>query len=380
MKYCAVCLIAKDEEYYLKEWCEYHLRIGFDALIIYDNGSQIPIKEVLKDFIDIGRVIVHDVPGAFKQSESYTLCIEQYRNEFKWIAFIDSDEFIFPKKTNNIKIFLAEYEDYGGVTANWVNFGTSGLLQRKDNSQIFNFVLTDEKEASLVKSIVQPAKVKTQGVHGATFLGNHYAVSSDHVPIHDNCYSCPFINDKIQINHYTIRTYEDYERKANRRIKMNRWKDTLTFEQIQSQYAKPSLELIKFYNQIKNLDINEYSADCNFSSVNDFTSNILAILSSHHTKKQIVDIELLCCHLSLIFHEEPMIYYFRAVICRLADDLQKSLRFIYTALKLSGSSTIYYEYARILEAMNEFEQSRLAKKHAEYKKYIEDSKCAPISD
>ncbi|WP_368044404.1 glycosyltransferase family 2 protein, partial [uncultured Desulfovibrio sp.] len=48
MKYCAVCLIAKDEEYYLKEWCEYHLRIGFDSIIIYDNGSKIPIKKFLK--------------------------------------------------------------------------------------------------------------------------------------------------------------------------------------------------------------------------------------------------------------------------------------------------------------------------------------------
>jgi hypothetical protein len=109
MKYCAVCLIAKDEEYYLKEWSEYHLRIGFDTLLIYDNDSDISIREVLKELVDIGRVIVHDVPGEFKQSETYTSCIQQYRDEFKWIAFIDSDEFIFPKKTNNIKIFLSEY-------------------------------------------------------------------------------------------------------------------------------------------------------------------------------------------------------------------------------------------------------------------------------
>ena len=156
MKYCAVCLAAKDEEYYLQEWVEYHLRIGFDAIIIYDNGSTIPIKQILYNFITLGRVIVHEVPGDFLQSKFYTSCIEQYRSEFKWIAFIDSDEFIFPKKYSNIKIFLAEYEDYGGVVANWVNFGTSGLLKRKDNSQIFNFILTDDEESSTIKSIVQP--------------------------------------------------------------------------------------------------------------------------------------------------------------------------------------------------------------------------------
>ena len=375
MKYCAVCLIAKDEEYYIKEWCEYHLRIGFDTLIIYDNGSQIPINEVLHDFINIGHVIVHDVPGEFKQSESYTSCIEQHRNDFKWIAFVDSDEFIFPKKTSNIKIFLSEYEDYGGVVANWVNFGTSGLMKRKGNSQIFNFLLTDNFESSTIKSIVQPKKVKTQGIHGATFLDNHFAVSSDHIPLHNNCYSSPFINDKIQINHYLYRTFEDFERKSCRWINMNVWnQSSITFEDIEKKYTIPSFEIVKFYTQIKNLEINEYFVDYDISSIKDFTSQILLMIQNN----KIIDAELLCCNMSCIFNDEPMIHYFRSVISRLTNDLQKSLRHIHLALKLSGSSTIYYEYARILESMNELEKSALAKKHANYKKHVEDTKCAPI--
>lgn len=43
MKYCAVCLVSKDENYYIWEWAEYHLRIGFDALLIYENGSASPL-------------------------------------------------------------------------------------------------------------------------------------------------------------------------------------------------------------------------------------------------------------------------------------------------------------------------------------------------
>jgi len=381
MKYCAVCLVAKDEEYYLKEWCEYHLRIGFDTLIIYDNGSQMPIRQVLQEFVDIGRVIVHEAPGPFEQSQFYTSCIEQYKTEYKWIAFIDSDEFIFPKKTTNIKIFLAEYEDYGGVAANWVNFGTSGLLKRKDNSQIFNFVLTDGDESSTVKSIVQPMKVESQGIHGATFLPDHYAVSSDHIPLHQNCYSSPFVNDKIQINHYVFRSWEDYERKSRRWITMNVWDKASTFEEEQQKYIKPSLELIKFYTPLKKFDITHYTAEYDISSIKDFTSVVLSVLESPRiTNDQIINAELLCCHASTLFNDESLIYYFRAIICRITNDLQKSLRFICTALRLSGSSTIYYEYSRILSAMNEHEKSRLAQKHADYKKYVEDTKCAPITD
>ncbi|MDR0239409.1 MAG: glycosyltransferase family 2 protein [Deltaproteobacteria bacterium] len=380
MQYCAACLIAKDEEYYLQEWVEYHLRIGFDTLIIYDNGSKAPIKQVLQKFIILDRIIVHEVPGTFTQAKFYTRCIEQYRTKFKWIAFIDSDEFIFPKKTSNIKIFLAEYEDYGGVVANWVNFGTSGLMQRKNNSQIFNFILTDGAESSTVKSIVQPSKVEIYGIHGATFLNNHYAVSSDHVPLHQNCYSSPFINDKIQINHYAFRTWEDYERKLTRKTSSNTMRNAVSFEDEQKIYTKPSIEILKFYAQIKNIDIKNYSDEYNIVSVKDFTTTILSMLESPNnlSKSQIMDAELLCCYASLIFDEEPMIYYFRAVFSRVTNDLQKALRFIYIALKLSGSSIIYYEYANILCAIGEHEKERLAKKQADYKKYVEDTKCVPI--
>lgn len=372
MKYCAICLIAKDEEYYLKEWCEYHLRIGFDAIIIYDNDSAIPIKDFLKDYINVGRVIVHESHGKF---EVYTSCIQEYREKYKWIAFIDSDEFLFTKKTDNIKIFLSEYECYGGVVANWVNFGTSGLRKRKDNSQIFNFILTDEAESSTVKSLVQPARVERYGVHGATFLDGYHAVSTDHIPLHNDCYSAPFTDDKIQINHYFFRTWEDYERKSRRWIDLGIMKKATTFEEEQKKYKKPSLELIKFYTSIKDKPIQSHSnsvEEMGITSIKDFVEKITCMLQNG----KFIEAELLCCDASLYFEDKSMIYYFRAVISRITNNLQRAFHFINEALKSSGSSTIYYEYARILEAAGQQEKSRIARKHADYKKHIEDATCA----
>ena len=371
MKYCAVCLIAKDEDYYLEEWCEYHLRIGFDTLIIYDNDSKVPLDQVLQKYIDMGRVIVHKTPGKFEQGKIYTSCVERYKKEYKWIAFIDSDEFIFPKKTENIKIFLAEYECYGGVIANWVNFGTSGLRKRKNNSQIFNFILTDGSESSTIKSIVQIAKVEKYGVHGATFSDGYYAVTANHIAVHNDCYSSPFANDKIQINHYVFRTWEDYERKSTRWINLGITKKATTFEEEQKKYTKSSLELVKFYTSIKHQDIIETHGNT-LSSIKEFTETILSMIEAH----KIIDAELLCCNAALVFDDKSMIYYFRAVLSRITNNLQRALHFIREALKASGSSTIYYEYARILAMLCEHESSRLAKKHADYKKHVEDTTCA----
>ena len=36
----AVCLIVKDEDDYILEWLIHYENIGFDAAIVYDNGSQ----------------------------------------------------------------------------------------------------------------------------------------------------------------------------------------------------------------------------------------------------------------------------------------------------------------------------------------------------
>ena len=47
-----VCAIAKDEDPFLKEWVVYHLILGFDHIIIYDNNSKNSISSILCDYIN----------------------------------------------------------------------------------------------------------------------------------------------------------------------------------------------------------------------------------------------------------------------------------------------------------------------------------------
>ena len=49
------------------------------------------------------------------------------RETVKWLAFLDLDEFLFPVQQDNLRIFLKDFEDYGGVCANWVMFGTNDV-------------------------------------------------------------------------------------------------------------------------------------------------------------------------------------------------------------------------------------------------------------
>jgi len=47
--YASICIMVKDEEYYIQEWLEYHRLIGFEHFYIYDNNSEIPVESYIKD-------------------------------------------------------------------------------------------------------------------------------------------------------------------------------------------------------------------------------------------------------------------------------------------------------------------------------------------
>jgi len=379
MQYSAVCLIAKDENYYIREWAEYHLRLGFDALIVYDNGSAAPLAETLDDLVAAGLVIVHEVPGPFAQIPAYMDCLERYRHAYKWIAFIDSDEFIFLKKARSIQEFLAEYENYGGVVANWVMFGTSGVRERQGNSQIFTFIMSSAQPESRVKSIVQPARTVSVGIHDARFNAPFHAVSSDHLPVPQEAYSAPFVNDAIQINHYYFRTWEDYERKKQRRLAMNRPVHPVSFEAEQQQHPLPDTGLIKACAALQHLPIPPYREEPTPDSLESLTAWVMQRCSGGIlTPEHMGEVERMLCRASLVFPDEALIWYFRALLGRLKGETGRATRCIHEALKLSGSSTIYFELARIYQACGDAVKARHAEEQAEYKKRIEDTKCAPV--
>ena len=50
MKIAIVC-IAKDEDNYLREWLDYHFKIGFDHIYVYQNNWH--FKEEVPDYVHL---------------------------------------------------------------------------------------------------------------------------------------------------------------------------------------------------------------------------------------------------------------------------------------------------------------------------------------
>ena len=98
----AIAAILKDEGRYLKEWLDYHLAAGVDHFYLYDNESPDNQAEVAKPYVEAGLVDYFFFPGKAKQFPAYNDAVKRFKFYNRYMAFIDLDEFIYPKTNQSI--------------------------------------------------------------------------------------------------------------------------------------------------------------------------------------------------------------------------------------------------------------------------------------
>ncbi len=136
--YISICAIFKDEEKYLKEWLDYHLKVGIEHFYLYNNNSSDDFETILKDYISKDLVTLKDWPYSMGQISAYVDCANCYKDESNWIGFIDIDEFVSPLKFKGIKDFFTSFENRGSVWIPWRIFGSSGLVERKTQDNVIS--------------------------------------------------------------------------------------------------------------------------------------------------------------------------------------------------------------------------------------------------
>lgn len=209
--------IAKNEHFGLREWANYHRLVGVEHIYIYDNDSQIPVRETLAEEIASGFVTCTEFPGLSKQLPAYNDCLARYGADNHWIAFIDCDEFLVPKKSDSVVDVLGEFENYASLQVNWVLFGSSGHVKRPEGLVIENYTRsspTSYKENLHTKGIVQPSMVQCAGSNPHFFLPRRgfYNVGENFEAV-PNAWSKRHSIEKIQLNHYTLKSLDEFKMK-----------------------------------------------------------------------------------------------------------------------------------------------------------------------
>jgi predicted O-methyltransferase YrrM len=208
----AVVAIAKFEQHYIEHFVNYHLKLGFDSIYIYDNEDT-PVYNYLQS----DRVIVTHLPGNryYKAVQYIALehLIKNFIHRYTHVAHIDIDEYIVLKKHTSINDFINEYinGDCAGIAMNWRYFGSNGHTERSDVPDVYRFTKCQENGNIHIKTLFDvrhyagwdsPHSVKTQCGY---FIKN---TKGDHVfgPFNEN-----IDFSVIQVNHYKCKTIPEFQ-------------------------------------------------------------------------------------------------------------------------------------------------------------------------
>ena len=216
--YLAAAAIVKNEAPYLAEWIEYHLLAGVEKFHIYDNESTDGTREAMAPYVRDGVAEYIYWPGRAQQTPVYMHALERLRDEARWLAFIDADEFIVPMAAPDIPSILKEFEGEAGLCINWLVYGDNGRRRKTKGLVIERFTahsLPEFERNRVFKTIIDPRRAYFMNPHICKFVGmNTRAVNSDGVPV--SHVGRPPALDKIRINHYWTKTYEEFQIKKFR--------------------------------------------------------------------------------------------------------------------------------------------------------------------
>ena len=87
----AVCAIAKNENNYIKEWCDYHISLGFDKIFVFDNNdiNGEKISDVISDENIVIDTRFRGRHNRMYQSDAYISFYRENSRFYDWVAFID---------------------------------------------------------------------------------------------------------------------------------------------------------------------------------------------------------------------------------------------------------------------------------------------------
>ena len=172
VRFMTLATMVKNKRRWLREWIEFHLMMGFDHIIIYDNESEDEPYEILTAYVDQGLLtyIPWPPPSIPPMPTTFATRTERFQYQWlhdaletcysntwamhkqgpcqlaafmdaifrtqggisRWLAIWDVDEYIFPRERANMRtlsgIIRRHYADTDHLRFLGSVFGTSGHI------------------------------------------------------------------------------------------------------------------------------------------------------------------------------------------------------------------------------------------------------------
>ncbi len=223
MKLC-IATMMKNEADSLIEWICYHLAIGVDSFIVANNESSdatVEILELLSEFCNLEYFNFETPKSSRPQLPAFNYMLDKYKHQCDLMAFIDADEFLHPMN-GDVEIStlinnIFSNKDIGALAVNWCNYGSSNAIFKESGLAIERFTkhsLRDFSANHHYKTIFR-AKDATGFINPHHIKTHKKYISSDGSELINH----PTLGiglskdvnwEKIRINHYVIKSLQEY--------------------------------------------------------------------------------------------------------------------------------------------------------------------------
>lgn len=212
----AVVLIVRNEERHVGEWALFHLLAGVRHFYVYDDNCNDATIVNLRRAVPATQLTV--IPWGQRlqlatspspihnQVLAYAHAASNFGGEYRWMAFIDADEFMVPRIANTLDEALAPYESVSQIRLPWAMFGRCGYDTAPKGGVIENYAarardLFDNTSVKY-KIILDATQLQTVAVHAPDTNGSYIVLDK--------------MDSPIQLNHYYSRSNEELEAKISR--------------------------------------------------------------------------------------------------------------------------------------------------------------------
>lgn len=216
-----ITTIQRDRAPWIKEWLAFHYLVGFRKFYIFAHNCQDNTNEIateLKKKFDI-EVFNLDPELERPQMKCYQYSCENFLQNVDWMAFIDSDEFLFPTSHDSMEAALNEFshQKISALGIYWVCFGSSGHIKEplglivENYKQRANDGYTNNRH---IKSIVRGGKVQGTiqiGANSHIFKTPWGTYDENLRPITNGLTNYEPTYKKFRINHYLCQSRSYYE-------------------------------------------------------------------------------------------------------------------------------------------------------------------------
>jgi Glycosyltransferase family 92 len=223
----AIVLIVRNEAAHIAEWARFHAKAGVRHFHVYDDGCTDGTIDVLLGAVP-GMVTVVPWHQKFRggareihnQVLAYAHGVRNYGGAYRWMAFIDVDEFLVPKVAD-LNAALAGLEACRSISLPW---HMSGHMAVPAGGVVGNYTrrnpdpMSDARGLRNFKMIVDACHVTALKVHeiwvdGVTDTCNDAGQRFTSAGRESRAF---YSTDRIQLNHYYTRSNAELQAKIAR--------------------------------------------------------------------------------------------------------------------------------------------------------------------